>query len=92
MSSSAPVSHTRHVHVCVSQHVVVEPKTSVVARRYILGEDLLRSGCIKVDFCAGHEHDVTMDDELDERATSTALTTWALAMRWTSERATARIV
>ena len=66
MSSSAPVSHTRHVHVCVSQHVVVEPKTSVVARRYILGEDLLRSGCIKVDFCAGHEHDVTMDDELDE--------------------------
>ena len=26
----------------------------------------LRSGCIKVDFRAGHEHDVTMDDELDE--------------------------
>ena len=22
--------------------------------------------CIKVDFCAGHGHDVTMDDELDE--------------------------
>ena len=21
---------------------------------------------VKVDFCAGHEHDVTMDDELDE--------------------------
>ena len=35
--------------------------------KYLLTyEDLLRSGCIKVDFCAGHEHDVTMDDELDE--------------------------
>mmetsp|Transcript_17589 Transcript_17589/g.43908 ORF Transcript_17589/g.43908 Transcript_17589/m.43908 type:complete len:290 (+) Transcript_17589:845-1714(+) len=35
VSWSAPVSHTRHVHVCVCQHVVVEPspRTSVVARR-----------------------------------------------------------
>ena len=29
-------------------------------------EDLLRSGCLKVDVCAGHEHDVTMDEVLDE--------------------------
>ena len=29
------------------------------------GEDLLRSGCLKVDFLAGHHHDL-MDDELDE--------------------------
>lgn len=36
------------------------------ARIALDNEDLLRSGCIKVDFCAGHEHDVTMDDELDE--------------------------
>ena len=36
------------------------------ARIALHNEDLLRSGCIKVDFCAGHEHDVTMDDELDE--------------------------
>ena len=27
---------------------------------------MLRSGCIKVDFRAGHEHDVTMNDESDE--------------------------
>ena len=32
------------------------------ARIALDNEDLLRSGCIKVDFCAGHEHDVTMDD------------------------------
>ena len=36
------------------------------ARIALHNEDLLRSGCIKVDFCAGHGHDVTMDDELDE--------------------------
>ena len=28
------------------------------ARIALHNEDLLRSGCIKVDFCAGHEHDV----------------------------------
>ena len=50
--------------VCRRREEPREPRRG--ARIALHNEDLLRSGCIKVDFCAGHEHDVTMDDELDE--------------------------
>ena len=39
---------------------------AAAARVALDGEGLLRSGCLKVTFCAGHDHDITMEDELDE--------------------------